>query len=162
MDMRPPKSEHLVTGKDGTHIYTVEPSVWKAHIENLNRKSNIAEWYMQPSFKWLYEHTKIGYFPQGLAIQKAKEIYVVKGAERDYSLLAHEYGHILGYGHVPDGVPDLMNPVDPMRVRDPRKISDRFEENFQDYYDNVLVQAETTRALPAALALGMILYGMMG
>ena len=105
MDLRPRQSKHLVTGKDGTRIYTVEPSVWKAHIEYIHKKHNISEWYMQPSFKWIYEHTKIGYYPRGLAIEKAKEIYVMKGAETDYSLLAHEYGHILGHGHVPDGIP---------------------------------------------------------
>ncbi len=162
MDLRPRQSKHLVTGKDGTRIYTVEPSVWKAHIEYIHKKHNISEWYMQPSFKWIYEHTKIGYYPRGLAIEKAKEIYVIKGAETDYSLLAHEYGHILGHGHVPDGIPHLMNPIDALRIRDPDDIGDKFEENFREYYEKVLVPAERNRALPGVLALGLIAYGLMG
>ena len=117
---------------------------------------------MQPSFKWLYEHTKIGYFPRGLAIEKAKEIYVIEGGETDYTLLAHEYGHILGYGHTNNMVPNLMNPIDSMRVTDGDKISDRFEENFREYYEKVLVPHERNRALPAVIALGMIAYGMIG
>lgn len=160
--LRPIDATHLTTGKDGTRIYTVKPDVWKSHILTLHKKQNIGEWYMKPTFKWLHEHTKIGYFPKGLAIEKAKEIYVVKGSETDYTLLAHEYGHILGHGHTPDGIMDLMNPIDPLRVSDSRNIGDKFEYNFSDYYDNVLVRAERNRAIPAALAVGMILFGMMG
>lgn len=162
MDLRPTQSKHLVTGKDGTRIYTVKPKVWEAHIKSIHAKHNIPEWYMQPSFKWLYEHTKIGYFPRGLAIEKAKEIYVIEGGEKDYTLLAHEYGHILGYGHTNNMVPNLMNPIDSMRVTDGDKISDRFEENFREYYEKVLVPHERNRALPAVIALGMIAYGMIG
>jgi hypothetical protein len=55
-----------------------------------------------------------------------------------------------------------MNPIDSMRITDGDKISDRFEENFREYYEKVLVPHERNRALPAVIALGMIAYGMIG
>jgi hypothetical protein len=158
----PAKFNHLTTGKDGTKIYTVPASTWKEYIDDIHRNIGIEEWYMKPGFKWVYEHTKLGYYPRGIAMEGSKEIYIQKGSETDYSLLAHEYGHILGYGHTGDARPDIMNAVDPLRLSDPRKITDRFEYNFPDYYNKVLVPAERNRAIPAAVAVGLILFGAFG
>ena len=55
-----------------------------------------------------------------------------------------------------------MNPIDALRIRDPDDIGDKFEENFREYYEKVLVPAERNRALPGVLALGLIAYGLMG
>jgi hypothetical protein len=55
-----------------------------------------------------------------------------------------------------------MNPVDSMRVSDGDKITERFKENFSEYYEKVLVPSERERVLPVAIALGLVLFGMIG
>ena len=55
-----------------------------------------------------------------------------------------------------------MNPVDNMRVTDGDKITERFKENFPyEYYEKVLVPSETQQAVSVAIALGIILFGVM-
>jgi len=152
----------LVTqGLDGTKIKTVPTEIWKKFILDAKQQGTANEWYLNDSMMWMKEHLNVGYFPQGVAISQSKTIYVVKGAEKDESLLIHEYGHILGYGHTAPASSDIMNPVDSLRVTDHRGISSRFESNFGEYYHKVLVPSERKRAIPGLVAAGLVLYGWL-
>ena len=155
-------SRPIVKGKDGTVIKVVKPSVWNQAITDMNKKGLIDEWYMNDTFVWFKEHLNVGYYPRGMALAKSKLILISEGSERDESLVVHEYGHVLGYGHTHPINPNIMNPIDQLRVTDGDKITDRFKENFPEYYEKVLVLSERERVIPVAIALGIILFGVMG
>jgi len=151
----------VVQGKDGTIIYTVDSSEWDEFVANIIRNQGAVEWYMQKPFRWLKEHLNVGYEANGIGFKETKSIYIRKGKETNESLLVHEYGHILGYGHTHALNPSIMNPIDSMRVADGEKITQRFKANFPEYYQKVLVPSETERAIPVAVALGLVLYGVL-
>jgi hypothetical protein len=157
------KTEKEITrGKDGTVIYTVDSGEWDKFIADIIKTKGSIEWYMQKPFRWMKEHLNVGYKANGVGVQETKTIHVRKGREKDESLLVHEYGHVLGYGHTHPLNPSIMNPVDSMRVSDGDKITERFKENFSEYYEKVLVPSERERVLPVAIALGLVLFGMIG
>ena len=154
-------AKEVVRGKDGTVIYTVDSKEWDAFVADIIKTKGSVEWYMQKPFRWMKEHLNVGYKANGIGIQETKTIHVRKGREKDESLLVHEYGHVLGYGHTHPLNPNIMNPVDNMRVTDGDKITERFKENFPEYYEKVLVPSETQQAVSVAIALGIILFGVM-
>lgn len=154
-------SRPIAKGKDGTIIKVVPISVWNQAIYDLKKNNLIDEWYMNDTFVWFKEHLNVGYYPRGMGFSKAKLILISEGSERDESLVVHEYGHVLGYGHTHPLNPNIMNPVDQLRVTDGDKITDRFKENFPDYYEKVLVLSEKERVLPVAVALGLVVFGLL-
>ncbi|MBU02921.1 MAG: hypothetical protein CME55_06465 [Halieaceae bacterium] len=125
-----PSFNIIATGVDGTQIAILSSKDW-ADLVNVVAASGPVEWYMTPAAKALYNHTGKGYFPQGVTI--GKTIVVHEKSKGNLDLLAHEYGHALGLQHTNNLSPDVMNPVNWMRVGDKHNLRQRFKQNFPDY-----------------------------
>ena len=144
----------LATGRDDVQIATVSDLDWASFVNTIvvNAEPGADEWYTMDIARLTYNMTGLGYFPQGVTIDNM--IIVRDGAKGNITLLAHEYGHALGYSHTNPAEPDVMNPVDWMRKGDQHNLRSKFKENFPDYYKTFMTTSQNT-LLIGAVAVGL-------
>jgi len=149
-----PSFNILATGKDNVQIATVSDLDWASFVNTIvaNAEQGTDEWYTMDIAKLTYNMTGKGYFPQGVTIDNM--IIVRAGAKSNLNLLAHEYGHALGYDHTNSVEPDVMNPVDWMRKTDQYNLRSKFKSNFPDYSKTFMTTSQNT------LAAGVIAAGL--
>ena len=82
--------------------------------------------------KTIHNATGRGYFPRGITLgdENGALIVIDSTYANDERLLAHEYGHALGYGHT--RMPTTMNAVTNLRLFDAEGLVPKFREAFPD------------------------------
>ena len=114
------------------------------------------EWYSTPAMKTIHNITGRGYFPRGITLgdENGALIVIDETYANDERLLAHEYGHAIGYGHT--SYPTTMNPVTNMRLYDAEGLIPKFREAFPELAKRV--RENKPLQIPTAFLTGAFLF----
>ena len=129
------------TGKDGTPLTLLSDSDFNRAVNDYLKTIPREQWprYLRKDNQKMFKMTGIGYFPNGLTNQDG-HIFIRYKYRGDAELIAHEYGHVLGYDHK-EG-PYMMNAVAQMRMFDPHSLIERTKANFPDYWQKHVIPRE--------------------
>ena len=113
------------------------------------------EWYSTPGMRQVHNFTGRGYFPRGITLgDESGALIVIDGTyANDEKLIAHEYGHAIGYGHT--NYPTTMNPVSSMRLYDSEGLVPRFREKFPELAKSI--RENSPIQIPTVLLTGAFL-----
>ena len=158
----------LTMGKDGTIIASLNHKDWGNFINNMLEETPGIEWYNTTFMQHIYNATGVGYYPNGITLNYSisghagHTIVVLITEKKDLLLLAHEYGHVLGYEHTKATEIEVMNPVANMRHYDKHGLVEKFQGNFPEYYDRYILPTQirvdkvVTYGVIGAIAWGLI------
>ena len=104
----------------------------------------------------IHNLTGRGYFPRGITLgdENGALIVIDSTHANDERLLAHEYGHALGYGHT--RLPTTMNAVTNLRLYDAEGLIPKFREAFPDLSRRV--RENKPLQIPSAFLTGAFLF----
>ena len=117
------------------------------------------EWYSTPGMRQVHNFTGRGYFPRGITLgDESGALIVIDGTyANDEKLIAHEYGHAIGYGHT--NYPTTMNPVSSMRLYDSEGLVPRFREKFPELAKSI--RENSPIQIPTVLLTGAFLLFLL-
>jgi len=129
MEAREYNSYKVLGVSDNIAIASLAHHDWVTFVNGQLNPSN-REWYSTPGAKAIHNLTGRGYFPRGITLGDETESIIVldDSYANDERLVAHEYGHAIGYGHT--RYPTTMNPVSNMRLYDAENLIPRFRKEF--------------------------------
>ena len=164
-----PSYEVLTMGKDGTLISIMNPEDWSLFVGHMIAEAGGSEWYNTTLMQHIYNATGVGYYPNGITLNyltsnegPGNTIIIVSTEKKNLLLLAHEYGHVLGYEHTHPTEIEVMNPVAQMRHRDKHGLTSKFMDNFPEYYERFILptQQSVDKAVTFGL-LGAVAWGIL-
>jgi hypothetical protein len=131
MDAREYPSYSVLGVSGNIAIATLAHKEWVPFVNGHLSEEN-KEWYSTPAMRQIHNYTGRGYFPRGITLgDENGALIVIDGTyANDEKLIAHEYGHAIGYGHT--RYPTTMNPVSNMRLYDAEGLVPRFREKFPE------------------------------
>ena len=131
MEAREYPSYQVIGVSGNLAIATLTHSEWVPFVNSQLSEEN-KEWYSTPAMRQIHNYTGRGYFPRGITLENGEGALIVIDSTHanDEKLLAHEYGHAIGYGHT--NYPTTMNPVTNMRLYDAEGLIPRFREKFPE------------------------------
>ena len=140
---------------EGMMIATLAHNDWVAFINTQLSEDN-KEWYTTPAMRAIHNFTGRGYFPRGITIVQGNGALIVidETHANDERLLAHEYGHAIGYGHT--SYPTTMNPVTNMRLYDAEGLIPKFRETFPALAKQI--RENKPLQVPTAFLTGALLF----
>jgi hypothetical protein len=150
----------LTMGRDGTIIASLNPEEWSNFISTMIEKQGTTDWYNTTMMQHIFNATGVGYYPNGVTLNysvngnSGKTIIVSSSETKDFLLLSHEYGHVLGYEHTKAIEIEIMNPVANMRHYDKHGLTRKFINNFPEYYERFILP--TQRSVDKAVTYGVI------
>ncbi len=155
MDPREYSSYKVIGVSDNIAFATLDHNEWVPFV-NSQLSADNQEWYSSPTMKKIHNITGRGYFPRGITLGDENSALIVIDATyaNDERLLAHEYGHAIGYGHT--SYPTTMNPVSNMRLYDSERLIPQFREKFPDLAKRV--RENKPLQIPTAFLTGAFLY----
>lgn len=152
-----PSFRPITKGVDGTVVAILSHEDWQKFVNEIIGKPGYSEWYSTAPMKKVYNLTGFGYFPRGVTIplSGSPTIIIDQSHMHDKKLIAHEYGHVLGYGHT--GVPTTMNAVSWLRLMDNERLLQKFEQNFPELSAQI-VQVRPLQVPTWVGALAILVY----
>ena len=155
MDPREYPSYKVLGVSDRIAIATLDHKEWVPFVNGQLTEEN-KEWYSTPVMKTIHNITGRGYFPRGITLgDENGALIVIDGTyANDERLLAHEYGHALGYGHT--NLPTTMNPVSSMRLYDAEGLVPKFRNEFPELAK--IIRENKPLQVPTALLTGAFLF----
>ena len=131
MEAREYPSYKVIGASGNLAIATLDHNEWVPFVNSQLSEEN-KEWYSTPGMRQIHNYTGRGYFPRGITLGSENgALIVIDGTyANDEKLIAHEYGHAIGYGHT--NYPTTMNPVTNMRLYDAEGLIPRFREKFPE------------------------------
>ena len=160
MEAREYESYQVIGVSNNIAIATLAHKDWVVFVNGQLTEDNM-EWYSTPTMKQVYNITGRGYFPRGITIGDETSSVIVIDANyaNDEKLLAHEYGHALGYGHT--HAPTTMNPVSNMRLYDAEGLVPKFRADFPELAQ--VVRKNKPIQIPTAfLTAGLLFFFLRG
>lgn len=148
-------SSYKVIGVNGNiAIATLDHNEWVPFVNTQLSEEN-KEWYSTPGMRQVHNFTGRGYFPRGITLgDENGALIVIDGTyANDEKLIAHEYGHAIGYGHT--NYPTTMNPVSSMRLYDSEGLVPRFREKFPELAKSI--RENSPIQIPTVLLTGAFL-----
>ena len=148
-------SSYKVIGVNGNiAIATLDHNEWVPFVNTQLSEKN-KEWYSTPGMRQVHNFTGRGYFPRGITLgDENGALIVIDGTyANDEKLIAHEYGHAIGYGHT--NYPTTMNPVSSMRLYDSEGLVPRFREKFPELAKSI--RENSPIQIPTVLLTGAFL-----
>jgi hypothetical protein len=148
-------SSYKVIGVNGNiAIATLDHNEWVPFVNTQLSEEN-KEWYSTPGMRQVHNFTGRGYFPRGITLgDESGALIVIDGTyANDEKLIAHEYGHAIGYGHT--NYPTTMNPVSSMRLYDSEGLVPRFREKFPELAKSI--RENSPIQIPTVLLTGAFL-----
>ena len=149
-------SSYKVIGVNGNiAIATLDHNEWVPFVNTQLSEEN-KEWYSTPGMRQVHNFTGRGYFPRGITLgDESGALIVIDGTyANDEKLIAHEYGHAIGYGHT--NYPTTMNPVSSMRLYDSEGLVPRFREKFPELAKSI--RENSPIQIPTVLLTGAFLF----
>ena len=149
-------SSYKVIGVNGNiAIATLDHNEWVPFVNTQLSEEN-KELYSTPGMRQVHNFTGRGYFPRGITLgDESGALIVIDGTyANDEKLIAHEYGHAIGYGHTND--PTTMNPVSSMRLYDSEGLVPRFREKFPELAKSI--RENSPIQIPTVLLTGAFLF----
>ena len=149
-------SSYKVIGVNGNiAIATLDHNEWVPFVNTQLTEEN-KEWYSTPGMRQVHNFTGRGYFPRGITLgDENGALIVIDGTyANDEKLIAHEYGHAIGYGHT--RYPTTMNPVSSMRLYDSEGLVPRFREKFPELAKTI--RENSPLQIPTAFLTGAFLF----
>ena len=155
MEAREYPSYQVIGVSGNIAIATLVHSEWEDFINKQLGPENY-EWYTSPTMRNIHNLTGRGYFPRGITIgdENGALIVIDSTHANDERLLAHEYGHALGYGHT--RLPTTMNAVTNLRLYDAEGLIPKFREAFPDLSRRV--RENKPLQIPSAFLTGAFLF----
>jgi len=148
-------SSYKVIGVNGNiAIATLDHNEWVPFVNTQLSEEN-KEWYSTPGMRQVHNFTGSVYFPRGITLgDESGALIVIDGTyANDEKLIAHEYGHAIGYGHT--NYPTTMNPVSSMRLYDSEGLVPRFREKFPELAKSI--RENSPIQIPTVLLTGAFL-----
>ena len=154
MDAREYSSYKVIGVSGNIAIATLDHNEWVPFVNTQLSEEN-KEWYSTPGMRQVHNFTGRGYFPRGITLgDESGALIVIDGTyANDEKLIAHEYGHAIGYGHT--NYPTTMNPVSSMRLYDSEGLVPRFREKFPELAKSI--RENSPIQIPTVLLTGAFL-----
>ncbi len=155
MDAREYSSYKVIGVNGNIAIATLDHNEWVPFVNTQLSEEN-KEWYSTPGMRQVHNFTGRGYFPRGITLgDENGALIVIDGTyANDEKLIAHEYGHAIGYGHT--NYPTTMNPVSSMRLYDSEGLVPRFREKFPELAKSI--RENSPIQIPTVLLTGAFLF----
>jgi hypothetical protein len=155
MDARENPSYQVLGVGDKIAIASLSHEDWVPFVNGQLSEEN-KEWYSSPTGRAIHNYTGRGYFPRGITLGDEEGAVIVLDATyaNDERLVAHEYGHAIGYGHT--NYPTTMNPVSSMRLFDSENLIPRFRATFPEL--SAQIRKNKPLQIPTAFLTGAFLF----
>ena len=155
MEAREYPSYQVIGVSGNLAIATLDHSDWVPFVNSQLSEEN-KEWYSTPAMRQIHNYTGRGYFPRGITLENGEgALIVIDGTHaNDEKLLAHEYGHAIGYGHT--NYPTTMNPVTNMRLYDAEGLIPRFRKQFPELAKSI--RENKPIQIPTVFLTGALLF----